>query len=326
MTPAPACHKASPSPPFYSPVPMTVADRTIPRSRAAPDAPHAMALAALVAGACAMGISPAFVRSAEVGPFASAFWRVGAALPLLAVWFVLEVGRRDAGAVLARLLRDPVIWTAGGLFAADLFFWHLAIVKTTMANATFLATMAPVWVALGSGLFLHEPVDRRVLLGIVVCLVGGAVLLGGSFTFAPERLAGDLFGLVTSFFFGLYFLAVRSARRRFGPGTVTFASSAISAVPLLAVALILEPTLLPSGIAGVAAILALAVLSHVGGQGLLSFALGHLSAAFSSLVIFLEAIAAAVFGWLIFSEALGPEQIVGGLLICVGIVVARPRG
>jgi drug/metabolite transporter (DMT)-like permease len=46
---------------------------------------------------------------------------------------------------------------------------------------------------------------------------------------------------------------------------------------------------------------------------------------FSSLVIFLEAIAAALFGWLILAEALTPIQGLGGALILVGIWAARPR-
>ncbi|MCZ7641689.1 MAG: EamA family transporter [Pseudorhodoplanes sp.] len=48
-------------------------------------------------------------------------------------------------------------------------------------------------------------------------------------------------------------------------------------------------------------------------------------ATFSSLVIFLEAIAAAALAWLILDEALGPLQWLGGLLILGGIYVARPR-
>ena len=56
--------------------------------------------------------------------------------------------------------------------------------------------------------------------------------------------------------------------------------------------------MLPHTLRGLAALLAMAWISHTGGQGLLSIALGRLPAAFSSLVIFLEAIAAAGFGWL----------------------------
>ena len=49
-----------------------------------------IAFLALVGGAMAMGISPVFVRFAEVGPFTSAFWRVGLALPALWLWSALE--------------------------------------------------------------------------------------------------------------------------------------------------------------------------------------------------------------------------------------------
>ena len=49
-----------------------------------------VAFAALVMGACAMGISPVFVRFADVGPFTSAFWRVGLAVPLLLAWVAYE--------------------------------------------------------------------------------------------------------------------------------------------------------------------------------------------------------------------------------------------
>jgi drug/metabolite transporter (DMT)-like permease len=48
-------------------------------------------------------------------------------------------------------------------------------------------------------------------------------------------------------------------------------------------------------------------------------------ATFSSLVIFIEAIAAAVSGWIILGEALGVMQALGGVLILFGIWVARPR-
>jgi len=281
----------------------------------------ALAVAALVAGAVAMGVSPTFVRLADVGPFASAFWRVALALPILAVWALSDGGT----AALRRAFSAPSVWAAGLFFSGDLICWHLAIVNTSVANATFLATMAPVWVVLGSGLFIGERVEKSVFGGLALCLAGGAVLIGGSYTLAPEHLVGDLYGLATSVFFGAYFLAVRVARRTATSGSITFVNTAITAACLLAVASALEPRLLPSSAGGVAALFALAFVSHAGGQGLLAFALGHLSAAFSSLVIFLEAIAAALVAWAVLGETLGWQQVVGGLAILAGIFVARPR-
>ena len=282
-----------------------------------------VALAALVAGAVAMGISPIFVRFAEVGPFTSAFWRVGLALPALWLWAWLEPAPAEAAAPDSSARLSVVL--AGLLFAGDLTFWHLAIMNTSVANATFLATLAPVWVVLGSGLFLGESVERKVFAGLALCLVGAAALIGGTMSLSPAQLDGDLYGLVTSFFFGAYFLAVRKARRSYGSGRTLFYSTIVTAIVLLIECALIESDLWPATLWGVAALAALALVSHSGGQGLLAFALGHLPAAFSSLVIFLEAVAAACFGWLILGEAIGPLQALGAVAIFAGIAIARPR-
>src|SRR6478672_7982735 len=278
-----------------------------------------LAFAALVLGAVAMGASVLFVRWADVGPYASAFWRVFLALPFLFAWMRLE----NRSAMWPRL--DGAVLFAGLMFTGDLFFWHLAILGTTVANATFLATTAPIWVALGAFVVLHEAVGRRILIGLALCLLGGFALLGESYGFAPQRLLGDIYGVATAFFFGAYVLAVRAARARHGAAEVMFVSTAITSVCLFAIAFAFEPRILPQSMQGGAALLALAIISQVGGQGLVAVALGTLPATFSSLVIFLEAIAAATFGWLLLNEPLGLAQALGGVLILFGIWIARPR-
>ena len=74
-----------------------------------------------------------------------------------------------------------------------------------------------------------------------------------------------------------------------------------------------------------AALIAMGVVSHAGGQGLLSIALGRLPATFSSLVIFLEAVVAAIAGWVVLGERLTLVQSLGGALILFGIWIARPK-
>jgi drug/metabolite transporter (DMT)-like permease len=365
-----------------------VAGDGITDTKAAPAAgrPHtALGFGALVLGAIAMGASPVFVRLADVGPQASAFWRAFLALPFLWVWARWErrkgtsqrsrqggtavqsppplAGEGQGGGGFGDTLRstnplpipppqagegargsarltidrdskpldlgsaslDLPILLAGLFFAGDLFFWHLAILGTTVANATFLATTMPVWVALGAVALLGQRVTLPTLAGLALCLAGGGALVGESFSFAPGRLAGDIFGTITALFFGGYMLAVRAARARHGAGKLAFVATAITAACLLIIAMFTEPTLIPRSASGFAALVALAVVSQVAGQGLLAVALGTLPATFSSLVLFFEAIAAAAFGWLILGEALGTVQLVGGVLILIGIWVARPR-
>ena len=157
-----------------------------------------------------MGISPIFVRLADVGPFASAFWRVTLALPLLWAWAAVRARRasRPTGAS----GRADIL--AGLAFAGDLFFWHLSIVTTSVANATFFATTAPIWVVVFGWLLFGE----RAALGdagrarAVLRRRRGAA--GAELRIcSPAGALGDLYGLATGVFFGLYFLAVKAARR-----------------------------------------------------------------------------------------------------------------
>ena len=289
------------------------------------DAGSLPAFLALSAGAVAMGVSPIFVRyaSADVGPFASAFWRVAFALPVLYAWMRIEEASAPSGPQRDRFGRGTIL--AGLAFAGDLCFWHLAILNTTVANATFFATTAPIFVILIVWLVLRQHVAGATFLGLLLCLIGGAALIGQSLRVDPARVLGDLYGLATALFFGLYFLAVAQARDKSGAGRVTFELTLITAAVLFVIAILFDARFLPRTSNGLLALLALASVSHVGGQGLLSVALGKLAPVFSSLVIFLEAIAAAAFGWLLLGEQLTAIQALGGALILFGIWVARPR-
>lgn len=287
-------------------------------------------LAALVAGAVGMGASPIFVRLADVGPYTSAFWRMALALPVLALWLAFERSPRR----MARAARAPIrlrenwklILLIGVFFAGDLFFWHLAILHTTVANATLLAVMSNLIVAMGAWLVLKEFVTRRIAAGVVAGCIGAGLLVGSSARFDPAHIQGDMFGLITACFFGAYFLAVSLARRRFTSAEVMFYPAVITTLLLLAVATLFEHQLLPQTLGGLAALAALAFVSQIGGQGLTAYALGHLPAVFSSLVLFIEALAAALLAWLLFGEALSQWQVWGGLLILAGIYLGRPAG
>jgi len=296
-----------------------------------------IALAALILGAVAMGVSPLFVRWADVGPFTSAFWRVALALPLLYAWAVAERRTSAAQGAVKGAVKDaaktdaPARWLStpillvGFFFAGDLFFWHLAIFNTSVANATFFATMAPLFVVIANFVLFRTPIERHIVMGLALCIAGGAFLVGTSMRVAPDRLIGDAYGLITAMFFAAYIIAVGRARGAHGTGEIAFKGGCVTAALLLLPALAFESTLLPQSGAGLAALFALALLSHLGGQGLLTYALGHLPSNFSALVIFLEGVAAAIAAWIFLAEALTATQTIGALLIFAGVFAARRR-
>ena len=98
------------------------------------------------------------------------------------------------GSCTARRLRADIRDRRGAALRGRSFLLASRDLHTSVANATFLATLAPVWVALGSGLFLGESVEAKVFFGLTLCLVGAAALIGDTWSINPSHLDGDLYG------------------------------------------------------------------------------------------------------------------------------------
>ena len=63
--------------------------------------------------------------------------------------------------------------------------------NTSIANATFFATMAPIWGVILVWLVLKQRVSRTTLVGLGLFVVGGTKLMAQSLGLAPARPVGD---------------------------------------------------------------------------------------------------------------------------------------
>src|SRR5881628_2684239 len=135
------------------------------------------ALPALLLGATCIALSPIFVRVADVGPTASAFWRVALAAPLL--WPLVALAPRAS----APRPDWKLLLAAGFAFAGDLGFWHWSIQFTSVANSTLLANLASLFVTLAAWIFLGQRPTRLFLAGLVAALAGVALLVNASLEF-----------------------------------------------------------------------------------------------------------------------------------------------
>jgi drug/metabolite transporter (DMT)-like permease len=100
-------------------------------------------------------------------------------------------------------------------------------------------------------------------------------------------------------------------------------TTTITAVLLLPVALASGEQMLPLTALGWLTLVGLALVSHAAGQGLITYALAHLPAAFSSVSLLFQPVMAAVFAWALLGEALAPAQIAGGVVVLIGIYLSR---
>lgn len=279
-------------------------------------------VAALLFGACVIGFAAILVKASTVGPQATAFWRLTLALPALALWLALY--RRQAGGAPGNPDMRYIV-LAGLFFAGDLAFWHVGILITTAANATLLANLTPVIVALFGWLIFRETVTRRFIVVCAVVMSGAGLLSAGNLAIDPDRLGGDLLCIITAFWYAAYILAARKARERASAPRVMFLSTLIAAPVALAVTLAFGEELLPANLEGWVPLILLGVVVHGLGQGAIMFGLGRVPAPVAALLILIQPVVAAIAGWLIFDEALSPVQIAGAAIILAGLYAAQAR-
>lgn len=274
------------------------------------------ALAVLVAGAAIIGLAPILVRLADAGPAAVGFWRVAFAMPLLGLMALRAdrgVGSPNRFALLAGLA-----------FACDLGFWHYSIHFTSVANATVLTNLTPVVVTAAAWIFLKQRPAKLFVAAVALAVAGAWLMAVGRGAHAPgsNPPLGDALALTTALWYALYFLAISAARRSVGATRVMFWSSVASAPLLLVAAVALGERIFPATAGGWAAVIGLGVM-HVAGQGSIAWALGRLPAATASVVVLIQPVVAALLGWLLFSEALGPLQALGGAIALFGVVLSQ---
>lgn len=278
--------------------------------------PAQAGLAALVLGAAAIGFAPIFVRLSDVGPVATAFYRIALSLPV----FVL-MGRGGG------LPASRTAWLGCGLaglfFAGDLSVWHVGILLTSVANATLFTNLAPVFVTLGLWLVWRQRPSARFVGALAVAMLGMALLMGRSLASGPGHVAGDLLAVLSGAFYGAYILTVGKSRPAVPTSVLMLWSGVVASAVLLPVSLALGEAVLPATPRGWAVLAGLGLVSQVCGQGLIAWGLAHLPASFAAIVLLVQPVVAAAMAWVLFGEALGPGEIMGASVVLLAIIIAR---
>lgn len=277
-------------------------------------------LVALVAGALLISLAPILARLADVGPVASGMYRVLLASPVLWLMVASEVRRPQSGPVGRR---DLLLMAAAGLFLAlDLCFFHIAIGLTSVANATLFNNTAPIFVALMLWLGGRPP-GRGFVAALAVAMAGMALLMGGRLTYAEGQIVGDAMAIGTGALYGGYIMVMRHVRQSASTALSMAVSSTAAVPPLVAFALLRGDTMLPASAQGWAVLIALALVCHVAGQGLIALSLSVLPAAFSAMVLLIQPVSAGLIAWALFGETQTALQVAGIALVLAGLWLAR---
>ena len=274
-------------------------------------------LGGLIVAAGGVGVAMAAIgmRYSDLEPVATAFWRFFLATPL--IWaFARLRGYRIAP------LNLPMAAT-GVFFGLDIVFWHLALDRTSVANATFIVNLGAILSGLVGWWVLKKRPSPVWPIAALFALLGAATMTyGGGLEDGVGNVSGDLLALTAATFLTGYFVCISMARDRNDVYSVVCWATFISSIVAGICGLMIGETMWPHSFSALGVPLFLAVVAQCLGQGFVIWGAGMCPPSVTGLFILMQPIVAMLLAWPLFDESLNTVQLVGAGSILFGMWIA----
>ncbi|MFQ5823547.1 MAG: DMT family transporter [bacterium] len=244
-------------------------------------------------------------------------------LSFASLFFISSAGLKRINPLVFFTFHDFSLAFLSGMFLCLHFAtWITSLKYTSVASSVVLVSTAPIFVAIGTIIFLKEKITKRLAIGIGITVMGAIILSAEDFGFGQNRIWGDLLAFIGAIGSAGYFLIGRKLRARID--TVAYVSVVYSATALL---LILITAFLDFSFLGYAPKIYLlffliAFVPQVIGHTSFNWALKYVSAALVSVVTLGEPIGASLLAFLLLGEKITALQIFGAILILTGVALA----
>jgi drug/metabolite transporter (DMT)-like permease len=234
----------------------------------------------------------------------------------------LAISRRLTGPAMAGVSRKslPGVILLGLLLTAGAALQQAGLKYTTAGNAGFITGLYVVFIPLFLGLFWRQHVQRITWAGAVLALIGLFLLsTGGQF-----RLSlGDALELAGAVFWALHVIFIGRLVQRLDVLQIAVGQYLVCGLVSLSIGLVVESQVLPALVDKWWAIAYTGLVSV--GLGYTLQAVGQRVAppADAAIILSLEAVFAALAGWLFLGEMLGPVQLLGCGVMLLGMLLAQ---
>lgn len=277
-------------------------------------------LALLLAVFC-IGMSGIFVRWANVPGSVAAFYRMGVSALVLAPGYI---SRRRRGLSAAAGRRAVILALASGAFLGlDVGLWAIGVMLSGATNPTLLANTAPLWVGLGTLVFLRKKLPVWFWVGLALSLAGAGLVLGLESLTSVVNGQGSLFGLAAGFFYGGFFLLAEESRRSLDSFSSVWLAGLSSSLVLLVVTQLLGNPLTGYPLQSYLVLIAFGLLSQVLGYLAINYALGELPSTLVSTTLLGQPIVTGILAALWLGEVFSGLQVVGGLAVLGGVAIVH---
>lgn len=206
----------------------------------------------------------------------------------------------------------------------SIYFYYVALEKTTIANAILLVYTAPVFSVILASIFLREKIEKKTLLAIALSLAGVLVVADpNQIRINQQQFTGSLFALLGGFFYSAMAISSKSLTHKTTPLYAAFWQYFIIAVMTLFFAL---PVKLSHVAVNLAPLLYLGWAA--GGLAFLLYMQGikMVKGQIIQVVTMLEIVIGSISGVLLLHEELTIPTVVGGALILSGVLIVSAKG
>jgi drug/metabolite transporter (DMT)-like permease len=281
----------------------------------------------LLLGVFILSFAAIFTRIAEneLSPSATVFNRYYIATVVLVPWQIIQLRINNSSEPNQVIkLQDWAIFVLSSMLGTSaIFLWASSLTQTSVANSNLLHNVTPIFAVLGGWLFLGQSFDYKFLLGMLLAIIGVFIISFGDFHSEVNSLYGDSLALLSAVFYALNYLVREKLRSKFSASTILLWTSLLSGCFTFLITLTTETQLFPNSWQTWLAVICLAVLCQIIGQGLLIHNLKQFSSAFVTLLMLTEPLLTALFAFIIFAEKLSPLNWVAFIVVLIGIYIAK---
>ncbi len=273
----------------------------------------------LLVGVFFLATSAVFVKLANAPSAIIAFYRLGITSAILIPIVLFNKNMRKE---ILSLSKRQIILTiiSGMVLAVHYVLWFESMIYTSVASATVLVTLQPVFAVVGCYYLYHERLSKRSVLGIVIAIIGSTIIGWGDFQLGGQAFYGDILALISAVVITIYFLIGQSVRKNVSVLTYSMLGYLSSSVFLLFYGVNQNLPFIGYSQSTWLMFICLALLSTLLGQMVLNWVIKWLSTSVVSVGILSETIWAVLLSYLILNEKLTMIQGIGIAIILVGLI------
>jgi drug/metabolite transporter (DMT)-like permease len=223
--------------------------------------------------------------------------------------------------------KKDVAWLifSGILLSLHFAFWIASLKYTSVASSVVLVTTHPIFVGIGSWLFLKERLGLNLILGIGLSVIGSGLIGYGDMALSKEALMGDGLALLGALAASGYFLVGRKMRKNQDLLAYIFPVYSTAGLVLIVLSLFFRKPFFGYSSTTYLLFFLLAIVPQLIGHTTFNWALKYLPASMVSITILGEPIGSTILAYFILGEGLTFWKIMGGISIFIGILITLRR-